>query len=96
MADVTKGIRGYGTDTREYAANTRIDIRATSIFGHTRVYPSSRGIIKGYQSSHKYSQIRGLDIRQYADIRGHHDILSSLKIGCVVTVTPTSHADHAL
>ena len=29
------------------------------------------GNIKGYQSSHKYSQIRGLDIRRYADIRGH-------------------------
>ena len=26
MADVTKAIRGYGADTREYAANTRIDI----------------------------------------------------------------------
>ena len=68
MADV-KGIRGYVTDTREYAANTRIDIHAPNSV--CRVYASSRGNIKGYQSSHKYSQIRGLDIRRYADIRGH-------------------------
>ena len=69
MADVTKGIRGYVADTREYAANTRIDIHAPNSV--CRVYASSRGNIKGYQSSHKYSQIRGLDIRRYADIRGH-------------------------
>ena len=69
MADVTKAIRGYGADTREYAANTRIDIHAPNSV--CRVYASSRGNIKGYQSSHKYSQIRGLDIRRYADIRGH-------------------------
>ena len=72
MAHVTKTIRGYATDTREYAGNTRTDIRAYSgIFGHIRAYASSRGYIKDYQSSHGYAQIRGLDIRQYADIRGH-------------------------
>ena len=69
MAAVTKFIRGYVTDTREYAANTRIDIHAPNSV--CRVYASSRGNIKDYQSSHKYSQIRGLDIRRYADIRGH-------------------------
>ena len=69
MAHVTKTIRGYGADTREYAGNTRIDIHAPNSV--CRVYASSRGNIKGYQSSHKYSQIRGLDIRRYADIRGH-------------------------
>ena len=69
---MTKFIRGYVTDTREYAGNTRTDIRAYSgIFGHIRAYASSRGYIKDYQSSHGYAQIRGLDIRRYADIRGH-------------------------
>ena len=69
MAHVTKTIRGYGADTREYAGNARIDMHAPNPV--CRVYASSRGNIKGYQSSHKYSQIRGLDIRRYADIRGH-------------------------
>ena len=69
MAAVTNFIRGYVTDTREYAANTRIDIHAPNSV--CRVYASSRGNIKDYQSSHKYAQIRGLDIRRYADIRGH-------------------------
>ena len=94
MADVTKGIRGYATDTREYAANTRIDIHAPNSV--CQVYASSRGNIKGYQSSHKYSQIRGLDIRRYADIRGHshtqvHRDVSAYGLGhvspsCVVEI----------
>ena len=70
MADVTKGIRGYGTDTREYAANTRIDIRAYSgIREYTRVRGAISKMIKVQHK--KYAQIRGLDIRRYADIRGH-------------------------
>ena len=62
-------------NTSECCGRKRHSIREKTTLipysGHTRVYASSRGNIKGYQSSHKYSQIRGLDIRRYADIRGH-------------------------
>ena len=92
-ADVTKAIRGYGADTREYAANTRIDIHAPNSV--CRVYASSRGNIKGYQSSHKYSQIRGLDIRRYADIRGHsHRFTVTYPRMVLVTSLPSCPRKH--
>ena len=74
MAAVTKLLHtrkrhGYAGIRGKYA--TYANRAYSSIFGQTRVYASSRGNIKDYQSSHKYSQIRGLDIRRYADIRGH-------------------------
>ena len=72
MADVTKGIRirGYVTDTREYAANTRIDIRAYSdIFGYTRVHRAISKMIKVHTKTRKYADWIFADTRTYADIR---------------------------
>ena len=70
MADVTKTIRGYVTDTREYAANTRTDIRAYSgIFGHTRVRGDISKIIKVHTDTRKYADWIFADTRTYADIR---------------------------
>ena len=70
MADVTKGIRGYVTDTREYAANTRFDIRAHSgIREYTRVRGAISKIIKVHTNIHKYADWIFADTRTYADIR---------------------------
>ena len=69
MADVTKAITWI---RREYAGiRGKYANRYSGIFRQIRAYASSRGDIKDYQSSHGYAQIRGLDIRRYADIRGH-------------------------
>ena len=73
MAHVTKTIRGYATDTREYAGNTRTDIRAYSgIFGHIRAYAVRRAIskiIKVHTDTRKYTDWIFADTRTYADIR---------------------------
>ena len=70
MADVTKSIRGYVTDTREYVANTRTDLRAYSgIFGHTRVRRAISKIIKVHTDTRKYADWIFADTRTYADIR---------------------------
>ena len=72
MADVTKFIRGYVTDTREYAANTRI--RESSIFEHIRANASIREfagaiskIIKVHTNIHKYADWIFANTRTYAD-----------------------------
>ena len=65
MADVTKAIRGYGADTREYAANTRIDIHAPNSV--CRVYASSRAISKIMKVHTKFTNTR----IGYSPIRGH-------------------------
>ena len=71
MAAVTKFIRGYVTDTREYAANTRI--RESSIFGHThiRAYASIREFAGQYQRLSKFTQIFTNTRIGYSPIRGH-------------------------
>ena len=72
MADVTKGIRGYVTDTRRIRGNTRMSLRPIyQIYASLRPINRFTAYAGLYQSSHGYAQIRGLDIRQYADIRGH-------------------------
>ena len=70
MAAVTNFIRGYVTDTREYAANTRIDIRAYSgIREYTRVRGAISKIIKVHTDTRKYADRVFADTRTYADIR---------------------------
>ena len=70
MADVTKAIRRYGADTWEYAANTRIGIRAYSgIREYTRVRGAISKIIKVHTNIHKYADWIFADTRTYADIR---------------------------
>ena len=67
MADVTKGIRGYGTDTREYAAKIRESY--SSIFGHTQVYATK--FAGHYQRLSKFTQIFANTRIGYSPIRGH-------------------------
>ena len=69
MAAVTKFIRGYVTDTREYAANTRI--RESSIFEHIRAYASIREFAGQYQRLSKFTQIFTNTRIGYSPIRGH-------------------------
>ena len=69
MAAVTKFIRGYVTDTREYAANMRI--RESSIFEHIRAYASIREFAGQYQRLSKFTQIFTNTRIGYSPIRGH-------------------------